>query len=232
MENLGAIYYINLERRQDRNQHFLNECEKQQIPMEKIVRFAAIDGTTYEFTPEQKDMFRNAEFVDKPFGKKIMGNQLSHFQILCDILQKGHKYSIVFQDDAILRDGFVKYIDDILNNMPSDAELVNIGFHDYAAEEKFVPWDFTSNDDDKQYLCSTHKNKYICRLKPTINPCSLAYIVTEKGAKNMVEYFIKTGFLKATDVNYNYYLYKNRIFYGSTTVLATSDMTFPSDIFL
>ena len=71
-----------------------------------------------------------------------------------------------------------------------------------------------------------------CILKENINPCSLAYILTLKGAKNMVSFFEKTGFLRATDGNFNDYLQTKKIFYGSTTVLVTGNSDLKSDIFI
>jgi hypothetical protein len=53
----------------------------------------------------------------------------------------------VFQDDAILIPGFMKYINETIENLPKDSEMVNIGFHKFASGSKFVRWDF--NEDFK-----------------------------------------------------------------------------------
>ena len=68
-------------------------------------------------------------------------------------------------------------------------------------------------------------------LNKDVNPCSLAYIVTLKGAINLLFFFEKNGFHRATDWNYNDYLNNNNIFYGSSSVLCTGDPTLGSDIF-
>ena len=44
--SIDAMYYINLDKRPDRNQHFLNECNKARIPMSKMKRFSGLDGDT------------------------------------------------------------------------------------------------------------------------------------------------------------------------------------------
>lgn len=67
-------------------------------------------------------------------------------------------------------------------------------------------------------------------VKNTINPCSLGYIVTFNGAKNILDFFNRYGFLRATDWNYNDYLNSKNIFYGSTTVLCSGN-NLGSDIF-
>ena len=48
----------------------------------------------------------------------------------------------------------------------------------------------------------------------------------------MESFFEKTGFLRATDGNFNDYLQTKNIFYGSTTVLVTGNSDLKSDIFI
>ena len=44
MDKIDKVYYINLNRRPDRNENFLKECKKARIPEYKIKRFEAFDG--------------------------------------------------------------------------------------------------------------------------------------------------------------------------------------------
>jgi len=37
MDKIDKLYYINLNRREDRKAHFLNECKKVNIPEDKII---------------------------------------------------------------------------------------------------------------------------------------------------------------------------------------------------
>lgn len=76
-----------------------------------------------------------------------MGNQLSHYYIMKDIIKNKYPFSVVFQDDAILRESFNLYLNDILDNLPKKSEMVNIGFHKYACFEKFISWDLKSEND-------------------------------------------------------------------------------------
>ena len=75
-------------------------------------------------------------------------------------------------------------------------------------------------------------NSYISILNDTVNPCSLGYIVTLNGAKNLINHFNTNGFLRATDWNFNDYLRSKNIFYGSNLVLCTGNPDFSSDIFV
>ena len=105
--------------------------------------------------------------------------------------------------------------------------MLNIGFHKYASDADFIPWDLSSTDDSFQ---GEKINEFICKLKNKIKPCSLAYLITLKGAINMIEYFDKTTFIRATDGNFNDYLNFKDIHYGSNLVLVTGDPSFKSDV--
>jgi hypothetical protein len=75
-------------------------------------------------------------------------------------------------------------------------------------------------------------NNAVCILNDTVNPCSLGYIVTLQGAKNLIKHFNEIGFRRATDWNYNDYLRSKNLFYGSRLVLCTGNPNFGSDIFI
>ena len=49
---IDKIYYINLDRRPDRNQHFINQSSK--LNMNNVIRFKGIDGLSYQFTEDDK----------------------------------------------------------------------------------------------------------------------------------------------------------------------------------
>jgi GR25 family glycosyltransferase involved in LPS biosynthesis len=229
MDKIDKLYYINLQRRTDRNEHFLNECNKAEIPSNKIKRFEAIDGMTHEFEEEDLVLFKNVDYRGKPFEKKIMGNQISHYNILKEMVEKRYNYIIICQDDVIFKDNFLLYLNRVMNSIPFNAEIINIGFHKYAAYQYFVAWDLENKDDLKDL--GQKYNDNICILNNTVNPCSLAYIVTLKGAINLLVHFKRYGFHRATDWNYNDYLNAKGIFYGSSNVLCTGNPNLGSDIF-
>lgn len=227
---MDKIYFINLDRRPDRYEHVLKQMSNNNVNFNNILRIKAIDGNEYEFTKEEKDMFINSDFRTQPYAKKIMGNQLSHYYILKDMIKNNYKNIVIFQDDIILIDNFMDHLNKVLENIPNDAEIINIAFHKFASYSKFIPWDLNkktySNEMNKKNV-----NDYVCYLTDTTNPCSLGYIVTLKGAINLVKHFDQVGFLRATDWNYNDYLKSKNIFYGSRLVLGTGNPDFNSDIF-
>jgi GR25 family glycosyltransferase involved in LPS biosynthesis len=231
MDKISKIYFINLDRRPDRYEHFLKQCHDNNIQFNKIERFKALDGNSYEFNNKEKSMFKEVDYRTQDFSKRIMGNQLSHYYILKEMVDKNYDYIIVFQDDIQLRNDFKKELEKVMDNIPVNAELVNIAFHKFASYNQFIPWNLNQREEEKE-MAKVNVNDGICILNDTINPCSLGYVVTLKGAKNLVNHFNTTGFLRATDWNYNDYLRKKNIFYGSRLVLCTGNPSLGSDIFI
>jgi GR25 family glycosyltransferase involved in LPS biosynthesis len=231
MDKISKIYFINLDRRPDRYEHFLKQCHDNNIDYNKITRFRAIDGKTYEFNKEEKDMFKNVDYRTQNFAKRIMGNQLSHYNILKEMVDKNYNYIIIFQDDIQLRNDFISELEKVMNNVPENAEIINIAFHKFASYNQFIPWDLKQRDEEKE-MAKININDYVCILNDTVNPCSLGYIVTLKGAINLINYFETKGFLRATDWNFNDYLRNKNIFYGSSLVLCTGNPNLGSDIFI
>ena len=233
MEKIEKLYFINLNRREDRRNHFLNECVKSNIPMNKVFRVEAIDGLLYNFHRNELTMFSNADFLIHPDNivKKIIGNQLSHYYLLKEIIRENLQFTIICQDDAVFIPNFMDYIDNVISNLPIDAEIINIGLHKEADLYYSEAWHFNREENDNDKISSQVINEYICKMRPELNPCSLAYIVTLEGAKNIVEHFEKFGFKQATDYNFNEYLINKDIFYSSSTILVTGNPQLGSDIF-
>ena len=230
MDKISLIYLINLNRRPDRYEHFIKQCDELNINFSKIKRFNAIDGKIYKFTDDVNELFINIDYKNEHYVKNIMGNQLSHYYILKDMIKNNYKYIIIFQDDIVLRKDFIQQLNSLLNNIPYNAEIVNIAFHKFASYSQFIPWDLNQKIEDNNMI-KKKINKDICVLNNTVNPCSLGYIVTILGAVKLIEHFDKVGFLRATDWNYNDYLVNKQIFYGSNIVLGTGNPSLGTDIF-
>jgi len=233
-KHIDMVYYINLDRRKDRNEHMIKQFSLAGIEPNRIKRIPGIDGTTYTFSEKELALFKHAEFMTnervKAFANKIIGNQLSHFNIYKDVIENKYKKVLILQDDVVFRDGFLNEFNPICESLPEDCEVLNIGLHEYAYYQNFVAYNFKSNVEYKG-VEQEKLNDYICKWKPSTQPCSLAYILTEKGAKHIVNHFEEHGFPSATDISLNRYLIKKDIFYGSRKILCTGDPSFGSDIF-
>ena len=74
---ISHIFYINLEHRIDRNQHFLDECVKMGIPSDMIERY-------------------NAVYIPSLPG---VGCTTSHLEVLKLARSRGYKNVLIFEDD-------------------------------------------------------------------------------------------------------------------------------------
>lgn len=229
-DKIDKMYYINMDKRQDRKEHFLKECEKHNLNMNNVIRFKGIDGNITIFTDQEKQMFINSDFKGSTAEFKIMGNQLSHYYILKEMIENNYNYILIFQDDVILSNDFNNQINKLIENIPNDAEIVNFGFHKLALYAYFEAYDI-NHPVNSLVPCEKIINDSIIILDRNVNPCSLAYLVTYKGARNLVQYFNTVGFHRATDQNYNDYLINNNINYATRKALCTGDPNFGSDIF-
>ena len=103
MENIGKIYYINLDKRIDRKDEFLKEMETHIDPLDitnKVERFPAVlnnDG--------------------------LLGCTISHLEVVKKARESGHKYFIVFEDDF----QFIVSKEEFHNTLTTFFEQVNNG---------------------------------------------------------------------------------------------------------
>jgi len=53
MNKISKIYFINLDRRPDRNEHFLKQCNEKLIDLSNVIRYQGIYGTKQIFTDNE-----------------------------------------------------------------------------------------------------------------------------------------------------------------------------------
>ena len=196
------------------------------------IRFEAVDGNYHTFTADDFRLFRDTDFVKKRsrFVRPLIGNQLSHLQVIRRICDENIKRAVIFQDDVVLKHGFREDLQLVLDNLPTDAEIVNIGLHKFANGAKFVAWPINNDYNISDFTNDTGTNPVV-KIKPGFNPCSLAYIITLEGAKRFLAHIEEIGARRATDANFNDYLEERNIFYGTRKVLCTGNPEFGSDVF-
>lgn len=233
-DKIGKIYYINLDRRPDRNSHMVSEFDRIKMPEAKIERFTAIDGQKlfdYDVTVGDLNLFRQSDFMRKRNKNLLIGNQISHMRIIDKVIENKYEVALIMQDDLKFLDNFNEELNNVIENMPEDTEIVWIGFHKVAAGKHVLGWDLTQQTADKNDYYERPVNDFIAQCKLSTNPCSTAYIITQKGAQKFKEHVKEVGFRRATDGNFNDYLRAKNIDYCSRLVLCTGITEFGSDIF-
>lgn len=79
-DNFDQIYYINLDKRVDRNEQILDEMNKMDFDMSKVTR---ISGINHEIGS--------------------LGCSMSHLNILLDCQKKNYKNCLIFEDDFVFK---------------------------------------------------------------------------------------------------------------------------------
>lgn len=228
-DKIDKIYLLNLEKRKDRLEHFIKECDREKIDTEKLNIFKALDAETYNFTEEEKNLFHKDMDFKSYTWKGCVCNQLGHYYMIKDIVDKGYDLCLIFQDDSKLKKGFLKELDLVINNIPDDAEVIWIGLHKVAVLSYFE--DFPIDGEYDKFYIKEKINEYISIYKNDINPATLAYIITKHGANQYLKYINENKIEKVTDENFNKYLIDKNKMYGSNVILVTGNSKFKSDIF-
>lgn len=232
---LHTIKYINLAQSTDRavsmRKQLLQTC-----PEEMIQRFEAIVGKHRIQSEQEKEFFRNSDFLQSPYFLNIAGNCLSHYRAWEEASgQPEHLVTVILQDDAILISNFKQHLEKVIHCMPTDALCVFISDHMYAAHEAFVPVDLEGQDGQSRLVNMKQRiNAMIAKHIDTwADHCSLAYVITPEGAKRLIEHTKKYGFTRATDRYMRDVLVSQDRNYCSIRCLATSSSeVFNSDVWM
>jgi len=138
------IYYINLDRRPDRNEHIKNELKK--INEGKIVeRIPAIDGRSLNIKDLPNDLITNEGKLDALninagmyyiLTPGAVGCALSHLNIYNKIIDEltDDEYALIIEDDIIIKDNFYDKLNNYINKMPK-FDILFIGYHYYTNDD-------------------------------------------------------------------------------------------------
>jgi len=135
---LKHIYYINLERRNDRWKEALEKINNTCLKNYPYTRYNAFDGTKEE---EEKKRFTNKKIVEifnKLIENKVnykkgeLGVLISHLSILIDIQNnpdyKDDDYFCIFEDDFFYASTEESFNESFTNLMTTDLNKMNIEF--------------------------------------------------------------------------------------------------------
>ena len=225
---MTEFYLINLERSADRLKHFYKQMKLHNLPRDRFHLFKAIDAKTHEFT--ESELVLTQHLRAKNELKTVICNFLSHYYVWCDIRKKGYKHALVLQDDVQFANGFWDALQNVINEIPKDAEIVNLGLHAHAAGARFIDFPIHDEYDTSKYILENVTNS-ICRYRDDINPCSLAYIVTPNAYHENGLFNTFPTIARAIDRFFNDYCQTRNIFYGSVRVLSTGTAAFKSTVF-
>lgn len=232
---LHAIQYINLPGNKGRDTWMRSQLLKT-CPAALIHRREAIVGKDHRLSQQEAGFFQNSDFAGSPHFLNIAGNCLSHYQAWQDAArQPDTNATVVMQDDAMLISNFRQHLEDVISQMPPDTLGVFIADHAYAALGKFKPVDLENQNLDWRLsqmkepvtsLIAKHNDIWA-------DHCSLAYIITPRGGRELLRHTHRHGFQRATDRYLRDVLVRHGMNYCSVRCLATSSSElFASDIWI
>ena len=219
------FFYLNLLRRKDRNEFVRNEFTKAGI--KNFTRMNALDATEYTVSSYEHLLFKTE------LSLPIRCNLLGHMIMWQRVIDSNLPYAIICQDDVYFIENLGHHLMKVINAIPADAEIVWLGMHEHAVYNDFIAFDLLKQTKDANLhrFFSKQINDEIGLLHETINPCSLCYLITHKGAENLISFTCENGVNRATDWHMNDYLCSKGIHYASLLMLATGEPSFGSDIF-
>jgi len=132
------IYLINLDRRPDRLERFMNSFDNSDMKDMKVLRMNAVDGSEIDITriplsETAKGELKQIEttgFRTKHYQvtRGAIGCYLSHVKVWKDIVEKGHKNALIFEDDANIPDNLHEKMMKSMKGIPDDWDVILFGF--------------------------------------------------------------------------------------------------------
>lgn len=133
MIDFEKVFYINLDKRNDRNEKVKKELSKSKI-LKNIERFTAIDGS--KLHPRHIEILSQESIEDILYDnikwglsltQGAVGLALTYLEIF-KIAEKLQNSIITFEDDVQILNEFDKTLEDILKELPKDFDLCYLGY--------------------------------------------------------------------------------------------------------
>ncbi len=189
MEGPIHFYCINLKHRGDRWQRFTQQPELKVIEKEySFERFEGINGSQLDIASDKRvslrtkrnikeNVRRDHEELDSAGG---VGCYLSHVGVWKSFLERPEPYAIIFEDDAIIPDGFLGDLKKAMKESTLLPEPPDLWYF-----SRPMPWYFT----DRARNGTPNSNVWKKRGPWTTTGCACftAYLISKRGAQRLVE---------------------------------------------
>ena len=232
-EQRPVLYYINLSRRPDRQAHMEDQFSRERVREKlEVVRVEAVDGKSHAFSEEELRLFADSDFVQKDMYnvRALMGNQLSHLGVWKQVRESAMPWALVMQDDLVLKTDFLDILmSDILPNVPEDSLVVWLSLQRFASKSVSKGWPLEEAYNPAVF--SRARAPFIGIHHGSYPACSMAYILTRRGAVELVDYFEAQGFTNETDHSMRAFLEARHRNYIARLILCTGDPALGSDVF-
>lgn len=173
---IEKIFYINLDRRQDRNINVLQIMKKYGM---NATRISAIDGTKLDVTKIPNsiitekgihDAQKKNQHISVSLTMGAIGCALSHRNVWKKIIDENIDNVLILEDDIRFDSNFGKKLDNYANHWPKNYDVIFLGYH--PASIKFI----TKSVND---VFTRSNNVY----------GTFGYVVSKKGAEKLLKIF-------------------------------------------
>lgn len=179
MDNIDKIYYINLDRRTDRNEH-LKKITK---GMHNVQRVSAVDGKTLDLDKINKNIITGKGINDAKYNKSLyspltrgaIGCALSHRKIWLEIIKNKIQTALILEDDIRFDPNFDHKLNLYKKTWPKDYDIVFLGYH--PASIKYINKNAFEESDGDYFALATHVYGLF------------GYIISYKGAEKLLKIF-------------------------------------------
>ena len=129
-----AIYCINLKIRPDRKEKMKKEFKKLRI--KNVIWFDAVYGKTLDLNTIPNTTI--SPYAKQNLTKNEIGCALSHIGIWKDIIKKGYRNALIFEDDIVPREDMFKRLKQTWNYLPKNWDVLYLGKMDYKYINKKI----------------------------------------------------------------------------------------------
>jgi hypothetical protein len=129
---------INLDRRKDRWNDFLKQPAIKQF--KKLERFSAVDGSKIDVINDIRISRHTRQNIIRKYRRSdyeintpgAIGASLSHISCWKKFLDSDSEYLVVFEDDTLVTNEYLKKIDSLVKTLPSSWNMWLLGTHAWA----------------------------------------------------------------------------------------------------
>jgi GR25 family glycosyltransferase involved in LPS biosynthesis len=211
LKNIDKTFVINLDRRVDRLNHFL-----QNSPI-FANRYSAIDANSLKLTSQVKKLFKKS--LTK-ITKAEIACSLSHYNLWRQLVEDNSSQNyLILEDDVVFEPGFESFWNNVFaKNLPTDYNLIYLGGCQPWNRPLYTKVLQRHND----YFYNIKKNDFFTKDDHYWHMNAQSYIISKKGASLMCQYLDQFGFdlekNQAQDIFMGKFFSNNKIFSDPNSV--------------
>jgi len=201
LNKISKVFYINLDRREDRREHLEETLNF------KAERFRAVDSKSIELDEEIRKLFPSNYHKLK---KSEIACCLSHYALWQKLASdKDAENYLILEDDVVFKSGFKGFWNAFFSeNMPKDYFLIYLG--------GCQPWNKIKYheviDPYNQYFNNIKKNNFFTQDDHYWHMNAQSYVLSKRAASLMCQWVEQHGFTEALDIFMINFVNDNKLF--------------------